>query len=45
MLLLHTAGWALAYRHMQHACMISSGAGHALTTGKAAVVGDAAQSG
>ena len=45
MLLLHAAGWVLASRHMQHACMMSSGAGHALASGKAAVVGDAAQSG
>ena len=45
MLLLHAAGLVLASRHMQHACMISSDAGHALTSGKATMVGDAAQSG
>jgi hypothetical protein len=45
MILLHAAGWVVTQRHMQHACMMNSGAGHALALGKAAVVGDAAQSG
>jgi hypothetical protein len=43
MLLLHAAGWVLAPRDMQHACMMSSGAGHVLASGKVALVGDATQ--